>query len=347
MEVRWMLRLLCLFAINLLLLCSTNGQAQESKYLSISQATADPTLDPEQTVGFQACLKCHAAEVGVWSQTWHQTSIKELHRSDEAKSIAQKLNLKSIKYSERCIKCHYTPVVEAGTVSISAAVSCECCHGAAGKWWNNHFPAQESVATETPEQRADRIVANLKNGMRNRHNTFTMARICMRCHNVTDEQLVNVGGHNLGGINFELVSWSQGLMRHRFISGGGDRNAPNPKERLAMMFVSGMIADLEFSLRATANATINAEFGRQVAKRAATAAKRIASVEEKTQLPILREILNEYQNVQLKTNNNGPLMAAAEKIRELGVRFGAEHDGSELLPALAEYLPRPKQWIFD
>lgn len=169
----------------------------------------------------------------------------------------------------------------------------------------------------------------------------------MRCHNVTDEELVNVGGHRLGGADFEMVSWSQGLMRHRFISGGGERNAPNTNQRLAMIFVSGMIADLEFSLRATANATTNGDFGKQSAQRALTAAKRLASVYQKAPLPELKQIIEAFQNVQLKTNNKAALTLAADSIRAQGLRFGANRDGSQLVNAIGEYIPKPSQWVFE
>ena len=333
--------------ITVVLLFARRGDlVAQDDFMRISQTTADPMLDPRKTVGFQTCLKCHAAEAAVWSTTWHQTSINTMHRSTASKQIASKLGLQSIKYSDRCIQCHYTPTMNGGEKVIAAAVSCECCHGAGSDWVQTHFPPKANIGKETAEQKATRVARNLKNGMRNRHNTFTMARICMRCHNVADEELVNVGGHSIGNAGFEMVSYSQGLMRHRFVSGGGKSNAPNSPERLNMIYVSGMIADLEFSLRATANATSSKSFGKQVATRAAKAAQRLKSVNQKVPLPILKQILGEYAAVQLKANNASALNAAAEKIRELGVRFGAKHDGSELA-AIQQFVPRPGQWMFE
>lgn len=321
-----------------------NGQTPD--FMSMSQTTAKPDLDPTQTVGYQTCLKCHTAEVAVWSSTWHQTSIDSMHRSPEAKQTASRLGLKSIKQSERCVKCHYTPTQSGDSVTVSAAVSCECCHGAGKDWVQTHYPPKERIGSETPDEKAKRVSQNLQNGMRNRHNTFTMARICMRCHNVADEELVNVGGHSVGGATFEMVSWSQGLMRHRFVSGKGQNNAPNSPERLRLIFVSGMIADLEFSLRATANATSAESFGKQVARRASTAAKRLASVYKKTKTPILKQILDVYSSVQLKVNNRDQLTDAAEQIRKLGVKFGAETSGANL-KSVGPFVPKPASWIFE
>jgi hypothetical protein len=57
------------------------------------------------------------------------------------------------------------------------------------------------------------------------------------------------------------------------------------------MFVAGMIADLEFSLRATAAATEKATFGVSAAGRASRAAKRLAAANSKLNQPLLAEVL--------------------------------------------------------
>ena len=97
--------------------------------------------------------------------------------------------------------------------------------------------------------------------MRNPINVYMLAQSCYRCHTVPDERLVNVGGHNVGSMDFEIVAWSQGTVRHNFLRSDGQSNEPSSPERLRQMFVAGMIADLEFSVRATAAATEKATFG--------------------------------------------------------------------------------------
>ena len=63
------------------------------------------------------------------------------------------------------------------------------------------------------------------------------------------------GGHLAGSQDFELVAWSQGMVRHNFVRTGGTANgAPSPAE-LRVMYVVGVMADLEYSLRAVAAAT--------------------------------------------------------------------------------------------
>ena len=104
-----------------------------------------------------------------------------------------------------------------------------------------------------------------------------------------------------------------------------------------------MIANLEFSLRATAKATRNAEFGRQVASRTLRAAKRINAVQSKVQLPILEEVLAVFRSVRLKVNNEKELTSAANKIQQLGIRFAVETSGSDL-EASKNFVPNEADW---
>ncbi|MFN3191181.1 MAG: cytochrome c family protein [Aureliella sp.] len=311
-----------------------------------AQDANSPELVHGQTVGYQECEKCHRNEAAVWKNTWHSTSYTSLHRTPEAKQIAARLGLGSVKYSKRCVQCHYT---ETTTVSndttVNAAVSCECCHGQGRTWFNSHFPQLQPGQAESAEDRVRRIANNISNGMRNRHNTYTMARICMRCHNIGDEELVNVGGHRMEGTEFEMVAWSQGLMRHRFLSGKGNGNAPNSAARLSLMFVSGIIADLEFSLRATANATSKGKFGSTAAKRCFTAFRRLESVQQKVDLELLEEIIDVFRQVQLKANNAEALNSAADQIRDLGIRFGAETKAQSLKP-IQPFVPSIGDWVW-
>ena len=90
-----------------------------------------------------------------------------------------------------------------------------------------------------------------------------------------NERLVNVGGHNAGSEDFELVRWSQGMVRHNFLRTDGEYNAQSDSTRLRVMYVVGLIADLEFSTRATAQATEKTTYGLKVANRAAKAAVKL------------------------------------------------------------------------
>src|SRR5690606_5571376 len=137
--------------------------------------------------------------------------------------------------------------------------------------------------------------------------------------------------------------WSQGTVRHNFVRTNGARNDPSSRERLRQMFVAGMIADLEFSLRATAVATVKADFGVTSAQRASRAAKRLAAAQEKLRQPLIDEILSLFQGVELKLNNRQQLDEAADAIAALGIRFAATVGGAPL-EAIDPFIPSPDRW---
>lgn len=302
---------------------------------------------PSSVVGNQACVKCHANEVKVWQATPHATTFDELHRRPEAKQIAQKLGLSSIKHDGRCVNCHYTQQNDAsGSPHAISGVSCESCHGAAKDWLDLHHDyGGQSVTrlTESPVHKKQRIARSVAAGMRNPANVFAVAQSCLRCHTTADEELVNVGGHPTGSLEFEFVAWSQGMVRHNFVRTDGASNEVSSKERLRVMFVAGMIAELEASMRATSVATQKATYGVTSAKRAARAGARLKSVASKVNDPTLQQILSVFGSVQLKLNNSSQLASAADKIAVLGYQFAAQNDGSKL-GVLDGFIPKSNRW---
>ena len=304
-------------------------------------------LNPHKIVGFENCQKCHASEVAVWKQTPHSTTFTSLHRNPEAKQIASRLGISSFKQDAACISCHYTMQAEhSGSLEAISGVSCESCHGAAQDWvtvHNDYGGAGVTREAESKEHRIARLRNSIAGGMRNPINTYLVAQSCYRCHTVPNESLVNVGGHKAGSMDFEIVSWSQGMVRHNFVRTNGASNDPSSQDRLRQMFVAGMIADLEFSLRCTAVATEKAEFGLNSAKRADRAAKRLAAAQTKLNLSELDAILAVYKSIQLKLNNRDQLSEAADSINQLGIRFAATVAGSQLA-AIDPFIPTPDKW---
>jgi hypothetical protein len=187
-------------------------------------------------------------------------------------------------------------------------------------------------AAESEAHKAQRISGSIAAGMRNPHNLYLVAQSCFRCHTVPNERLVNVGKHKAGTEDFELVAWSQGLVRHNFLESNGKVNRPLSAERLRVLYVVGQIADLEFSLRATAEATEKATYGVTSAQRTDRAAKRLIALQEKIHDPIVEQILDAYKGVKLKLNNREQLLACAVKIAALGEQFADETSGKDLVP---------------
>ena len=303
-------------------------------------------VDPHKVVGYETCSKCHASEIETWEKTPHYETFLTLHRNPEAKNIADKLGLKSFKSDSRCIQCHYTMQDQGGHLEAISGISCESCHGGAKDWVNVHYDyggANITREQETPEHRIQRLRNAIGGGMRNPINVYLLAQSCYRCHTVPDEELVNVGGHKAGSLDFEIVAWSQGLVRHNFVRSNGQTNDPSAPDRLRQMFVAGLIADLEFSLRSTSKATQKAEFGITSAKRAKRAADRLRSAQEKLQQPILQEVLAIFDGVKLKINNQQSLEEAANKINKLGIKFAATVAGKDLT-AIDAYIPKQDRW---
>ena len=328
------------------LIASTAAIAATVSRTAPSLQPAAPA-DPSAVVGNQACIKCHAAEEKVWQQTPHSKTFEQLHRRPEAKQIAAKLSLRSIKHEGRCVACHYTQQNDpTGGAHAIAGVSCESCHGAARDWLDIHHDyGGEKITrlTESPEHRRDRLHRSIAAGMRNPENVYLVAQSCLRCHTTADEELVNVGGHSAGSLDFEFVAWSQGSVRHNFVRSDGKQNEVSSPERLRVMFVAGMIAELEASLRATAIATKKATYGVTAAKRAARAGARLKSVGAKIQDATIDEVLTVFESVTLKLNNHDQLVQAADRIAAFGYQFAQENDGSNL-QALDAFIPKNDRW---
>lgn len=303
-------------------------------------------IDPHKVVGYQSCDKCHASEIQTWKRTPHHETFLTLHRKPQAQQIATKLGISNFKSDSNCIQCHYTMDQVENRLEAIAGVSCESCHGAAQDWLtvhNDYGGPNITRQQETPEHRNQRFVSSIQLGMRNPINVYLVAQSCYRCHTVPDEKLVNVGGHNAGSLDFELVSWSQGTVRHNFVRADGKANAEETPGRLRLLFLAGMIADLEFSLRATSLATEKATFGITSAQRAARAIDRLKSAQSKINDPMINEILQTAQSVALKLNNRDPLEQAANKVHELGIRFGASANGNDLV-AIDPFIPAKNKW---
>lgn len=327
-------------------LAAFQALADSDSPLSLRGGTTAVSVDPERVLTAEACLKCHPNEVQVWKQTPHHQTFQQMHRRPEATEIAQRLGIQSIKYEGRCVACHYTQQQQQDGIVAVSGVSCESCHGAASDWLEVHHDygsPEQTRETETPEHRIERLKASVARGMRNPHNVYHMAQSCYRCHTVPDEELVNVGGHSAGSLEFEFVAWSQGTVRHNFLSTPEGVNRPSSSERLLKMFACGLVADLEFSLRATAVATKKDVFGITSARRAARAAARIQSAYAKTNNRYLGGVMAVYDAAELKINNETALTLAADRVASIGLELAADTAVTDLTP-LAEFVPSEDRW---
>src|SRR5690606_3286218 len=126
--------------------------------------------DPAKVMGPESCTKCHEAEMLSWRETPHFATFETLHRMPEAKAIADRLGLRSVKRNDECTKCHSTIQEEHGRDRVIAGVSCESCHGAGRDWIEMHADYGGPTITkalETPAHRAERIEKSIAAGMNN------------------------------------------------------------------------------------------------------------------------------------------------------------------------------------
>ncbi|MEL7498026.1 MAG: cytochrome c family protein [Planctomycetota bacterium] len=303
--------------------------------------------DPNLVMTAERCAKCHTSEVAVWKKTPHFQTYEQLSRKPKAKEICRKLGLgSSVKRSGVCIDCHFTTKTIGDKIKPVSGISCESCHGAAQKWIDVHSDYGGPTATrenESAEHAATRLQNSLELGMRNTRDLYLIASSCFRCHTVPNESLVNVGGHVAGTEDFELVRWSQGRVRHNFLRSGGTVNAKPTTARLRVMFVIGLMADLEYSTRATAKATEKSSYGLTVANRAATKAVALFEVQQKINDPNIQMAIDAFAKAELKINNEAQLNEIANQIKNAGRMFANQNDGTNLA-AIDRLLPNESEY---
>jgi len=315
--------------------------------LAAPSSAAEPLrCDPAQVLGVNSCAKCHEQEVQQWKLTPHFSTFESLHRKPAAKAIAKRLGLSSVKRNDTCVKCHYTQQQKGKRVRVVAGVSCESCHGAAKDWvalHNDYGGPNVTRELEPVEHRQQRIEASVAAGMNNPANLYLIARQCLACHTTPDERLVNVGGHTAGSRDFELVAWSQGIVRHNFLRTGGAANGAASPAQLRVMYVVGVMADLEASLLATAQATTKATFGTESAQRAATLKRKLLEIRKRTDDPYVAQAMNAALQAPLKLNQRQTLLAAAETIGKAAFNFAEKVSGNDL-GAIDALLPPPQTY---
>jgi hypothetical protein len=302
----------------------------------LSPAQADPNL----IVGPNECAECHKKETSIWQNTHHFTTFKDLPQSDDARKIADNMGVKRLKAESLCTNCHFTMQADGGKEKAIAGNSCESCHGPAKEWYKVHSGfSGKKEGQETEAEIAARWEKAEAAGMIRPKMTYTLAKNCFSCHLVPNEELVNVGGHTPGSA-FELVSWSQGEVRHNTWYNKGKANPEASIERKRMLFLVGRIVELETALIGVSKATEKKDYALKMAKRANNAGKVIASLAKLLpEAPELLEIQEIAGGAKLKLNNEAQLVEAAGKISVLGLQFADKYDGTQF-GAVDKYIPK-------
>ncbi len=299
--------------------------------LSVARAA-----DPDLILGPNACAECHKKEAAIWQKTHHFTTFRDLPNNKDADTIATKMGVKRLKSESLCLNCHFT--VQAPD-KVIAGISCESCHSGSKNWIKVHSEfSGKKEGQETKAEIAARWEKSEAAGMIRPNNYYALAKNCLTCHVVPNEQLVNIGGHAAGS-NFELLSWSQGEVRHNVWYNKG---ASNPEASLAnkrMLFIVGRVVELEAALIGTSKATTKDNYALKMATRADAARKAVTALANLLpNAPELKAIADIGQSAGLKLNNEAELVAAAGKVSELGQKFSNSYDGSGFA-AVDQYFP--------
>ncbi|MDG2033530.1 MAG: cytochrome c family protein [Rhodospirillales bacterium] len=242
-------------------------------------------------VGPEKCQKCHTGSYKVWEGTKHFLSFKTVHKNKKARKIVKAIGERRMKKSETCVLCHYTAAKKAEKVKLVAGPSCESCHGKASEWisiHNNYGGGGAKRASETATQKAERVKKAAAAGMVWPSQLYDTAANCMSCHGLANPALSGQhagamldNGHPLN-VDFELVAYSQGTVRHRFYPPDVTKNKEMSDLEKARLFVIGQAAALVSATQA-ASKSEHILYKTAQAKRIATATAVLDKV--KAQVP--------------------------------------------------------------
>jgi len=146
-----------------------------------------PIVDKDVHMGVFSCAgsTCHGAaqpwknvnilqnEYVTWQRRDKHAKAYQVLLNQDSKRIARNLGLKSAETAEMCLDCHADNVPanrRHRTFQMSDGVSCEACHGGAGRWVGTHIAANASHEN------------NIQNGLFPTANPATRARLCLGCH---------------------------------------------------------------------------------------------------------------------------------------------------------------------
>ena len=159
---------------------------------------------------------------------------------------------------------------------------------------------------------------------------YQLAKNCYSCHVVPQESLVNKGGHKAGSA-FDLVSWSQGEVRHNTWHSKGKDNVPANAARKRMLYLVGLGVELETALRAVGKATVRQPYAFEMAKRADRARQQLgAAAKAAPAVPEIAKLIEIGHSAGLKLNNESQLAMAADGISTLLVSITGKYDGSTM-----------------
>lgn len=300
--------------------------------------------DPAKIAGPNACAECHKQEVEAWKGSHHFKTFRDMPRNKAANVIAEKMGVRRVKSESLCLNCHFTVQKTSGKPEPVAGISCESCHSAGQDWIKVHSNYSGKKAdTETKAEKDARWKLAEAKGMIRPASLYQLAKNCFSCHVVPHEELVNKGGHRAGSA-FELVSWSQGEVRHNTWHSKGKNNVPAGAARKRMLYLMGLGVELETALRALAKATARKVYAFEMAMRADKARKQLAAAAKAAPgVPEIGKMVELAHSAGLQLNNENALTAAADSVAKELTIIAEKYDGSTLA-GLDSLIPGPEKF---
>lgn len=183
---------------------SIKGQIEEHVHIGTATCATSQCHGKSAPV---AGRNVHLDEYTFWiDQDYHATAYNTL-LSDESKSMAAKLGLKSAKTAKICLDCHTDNVPsekKGAKFQISDGVGCEACHGGAEKWIKTHTDPSATHAKNI----AAGLIATEKGSVR--------AELCLSCHLGTKDKFAThqIMGAGHPRLRFEMNLFTENQPAH-------------------------------------------------------------------------------------------------------------------------------------
>ena len=180
-----------------------------------AQGQSLPFVDKDIHMGVATCAgsTCHGAVealkgVGVlqnefitWQRNDKHAKAYSVLLNERSKRIARNLGLKAAHTAPLCLNCHADNVPKERrhrTFQITDGVTCEACHGGAGRWIGTHISA---AATHK---------VNIDNGLYPSADPMSRARLCLSCHFGDETRFVThrIMGAGHPRMSFELDTFT-------------------------------------------------------------------------------------------------------------------------------------------
>ena len=307
--------------------------------------------DPAKVGGPESCAECHIQEIEAWKLSAHFKTFNTIPRRPETAAMLEKhgLGATTMKQQALCMDCHFLNREIDQKIQPTSGIACESCHGAGRDWAQTHgdYGKGFTKATESAAHRSARVAQALAAGMSTPANIYAHGSACYGCHLMNDERTVNVGGHSPSSKDFNLLTWSQGEVRHTMLHTDNTSNPEATPARRRQLFVVGLILETEYGFRAVARATEKAKFGLTLARQTDAARKLLEKIQALAPTPELAAIVATASGTSLRLNNAAELNQAAEKIATLGRAFAAKVTGEQLagcdalVPEATQYRGKP------